>query len=73
VWREGITLKETGDLVYNDHWFEPLPSPDDFYCPSCGMPVTHFNPYKTGYHCYYCECPLILKLLPGDGEKRVKE
>ena len=21
----GITLKETGDLVYNDHWFKPVP------------------------------------------------
>ena len=30
----------------------------EFSCPSCNMPVTHLNPYKTGYHCYYCEAPL---------------
>jgi len=27
-------------------------------CPNCPGPVTHFNPYKTGYHCYNCEAPL---------------
>ncbi len=27
-------------------------------CWSCHQPVTHFNPYKTGYHCYHCEAPL---------------
>ena len=30
----------------------------EFTCPSCSQPVTHFNPYKTGYHCYHCEAPL---------------
>jgi hypothetical protein len=29
-----------------------------FQCLSCGQPVTHFNSYKTGYHCYHCEAPL---------------
>lgn len=29
-----------------------------FKCYSCKSPVTHFNPYKSGYHCYYCEAPL---------------
>lgn len=30
----------------------------EWTCPSCPGPVTHFNPYKTGYHCYNCEAPL---------------
>ena len=30
----------------------------EFTCPNCPGPVTHFNPYKTGYHCYHCEAPL---------------
>lgn len=30
----------------------------EFYCPSCNMTLTHFNPHKTGYHCYNCEMPL---------------
>lgn len=30
----------------------------EWTCPNCSGPVTHFNPYKTGYHCYNCEAPL---------------
>lgn len=30
----------------------------EWSCPSCHSLVTHFNPYKTGYHCYQCEAPL---------------
>lgn len=30
----------------------------EWTCPNCPGPVTHFNPYKTGHHCYYCEAPL---------------
>ena len=27
-------------------------------CWACHQKVTHFNEYKTGYHCYHCEAPL---------------
>lgn len=30
----------------------------EFTCPDCGQQVTHFNEFKTGYHCYHCEAPL---------------
>jgi hypothetical protein len=30
----------------------------EFTCHGCHQKVTHFNPYKTGYHCYQCEAPL---------------
>jgi len=30
----------------------------EWTCPNCPGPVTHFNPYKTGYRCYNCEAPL---------------
>lgn len=30
----------------------------EWTCWDCKQPVTHFNPYKTGYHCYHCEAPL---------------
>jgi hypothetical protein len=30
----------------------------EWTCMNCHIPVTHFNPYKTGHHCYYCESPL---------------
>jgi len=29
-----------------------------YKCKSCHIAVTHFNSYKTGYHCYNCESPL---------------
>jgi len=31
-----------------------------YYCPACKEYKTHNNPYKTGYHCYDCECPTQL-------------
>ena len=29
-----------------------------WHCPNCNQKVTHFNPHKTGHHCYNCEAPL---------------
>lgn len=29
-----------------------------YYCNDCQKTITHFNPYKTGFHCYDCEAPL---------------